>query len=195
MKTVKVKWEKGVGCLIMGVDEGGQSVLEFLVALPLLIGMTLLLIRINTAIQISIVDQQYARAQTLALALNSPFYPANNHKMGDLVGKKANQLLVGISDNPAGNGDYVPKATVQMITRNKNKVGINTDQEEPSSRGLVRIRNTVTLCAPTYFIGAGQAILNLSPPSYVAAGTVILNELNGKSQFASICGSSLKYEQ
>ncbi|MEO5970142.1 MAG: hypothetical protein ABIQ95_09460, partial [Bdellovibrionia bacterium] len=51
----------------------GQSVIEFIFMLPLLIGMSTLLVNINTAIQMGIVNQQYARFQTLFLTFNSPF--------------------------------------------------------------------------------------------------------------------------
>ena len=73
-----VKAEVQGGGLIMGVKrlnlkEDGQSIVEFLVSLPLLVGLAVVLIRVNSAIQMSIVNQQYARAQTLNLTYNSPF--------------------------------------------------------------------------------------------------------------------------
>ena len=121
------------GCGIMAVnEESGQSVFEFLIVLPMLIGMTIILIRVNTAIQISIVDQQYARAQVLFLAFNSPFYPALDKQSSQLVANGTSQMMVGVSDNPAGASNYSPKATVQLIARSKANSGSDSPQEEPA---------------------------------------------------------------
>jgi hypothetical protein len=51
--------------------EAGQSLLEFLLMFPMLLALVIVLIRVNTAIQISIVNQQYARAQTFVLTSNA----------------------------------------------------------------------------------------------------------------------------
>src|SRR5690606_10882360 len=89
------------GYLIMAAkegsrDESGQSVLELLFMLPILVGMAVLLIRINMAIQVSINNQKYARAQTLYLTFNNSVYPVR-----DLFGGAAppfNRMEVGISE-------------------------------------------------------------------------------------------------
>ncbi len=46
--------------------ESGQSVLEFLLLIPLIVALTVLLVKMNAVIQVSIVNQQYARAQAAA---------------------------------------------------------------------------------------------------------------------------------
>ncbi len=173
--------------------ESGQSIFEFLFAMPMLIGMVMILIRLNTAIQMSLVNQQYSRAQALFLAYNSPFYP-ELEKQENLVGKSTNQLMVGVSDNPA-TPNYFPKASVQLIGRNRKSAGSNAPQEEPPLRSLVRVRNSVTLCTRSYFLGSGQPILALAGTPIAPVGNVALTELNAKSQFTNICGSPIQYEQ
>src|SRR5688500_8394742 len=95
-------------------EETGQSILEFLMMLPMLIGFCIMLMRVNMAIQISIVNQQYARAQTLFLTFNSPHYPSLERQVQDLTPNSMNQMLLGVSDNVAVAG-YTPKAPVQLI--------------------------------------------------------------------------------
>jgi hypothetical protein len=200
--------DRRVGRLIMGVeqsrecimDDKGQSVFEFLMMLPMLFGMVIILTRVNTAIQISIVNQQYARAQTLFLAFNSPIYPSLDHQVLDLIAKSTNQMIVGVSDNPPGaSKSYTPQATVQHISRKKSVPAPDTPNEEPTIRAKVRIRNTVTLCTPTFFLkqqgGAVTEILRVGGNPLRPLTPVQLNESNAIALFQTPCGSSMRYEQ
>lgn len=184
------------------LDEQGQSVLEFMMMFPMLIGLTVLLVRINTAIQVSIVNQQYARAHALFLTYNNPYYPEIRFQ-SRLISTATNQMILGISNNPSeansGGGTYKPEATTQLISRNTKLAAGSSDapHEEPQVRANVRIRNSVTLCTQTLFLNSGQggpqAILALqgaNPPQ--AAGP---NALNEGSRFNNLCGSPIKYEQ
>lgn len=128
-------------------DESGQSVLEFLILLPLMLGLTVLTVRMNMAIQVSIVNQQYSRAQALQLAFHSPNYPELKYQR-----EGNNQLILGVSENmpDADGASYYPEATVSIVARNRrlaNRPG--GEQEQPNERSHVRIRNTVTLCTPS----------------------------------------------
>lgn len=139
-------------------DESGQSLLEFLLLLPMLMGSAMILIRLNTAIQMSIVDQKYARAQTLFLPHNSAIFP-KIARQNDMFSKGTNQMVLGVSDDNtavASDGDgtvsatYHPTASTYRITRNVSSAGPDGPaQEEPASRGRVRIRNTISLCTHT----------------------------------------------
>jgi hypothetical protein len=178
------------------LNEDGQSILEFLLTLPMLLGFVILLIKINTAIQISIVDQQYARAQALFITYNSPFYPEIS-KYGRLISNSTHQLILGVSDNAASGDSYQPIATEQLITRSKKNTASNAPREEPKLRANVRVRNSVTLCTPNIFLmGQGGAALPLVPLSnsapVIATGPSPLGE---SSRFNYICGSQMKYEQ
>lgn len=164
--------------------EEGQSVIEFLFMLPVMLGLVVLLIRINTAIQISIVDQQYARAQTLWLAFNSGVYPQIHLRYPELVAKKYNQMLIGVSDNvvPA-DGSYEPKATVQNILRvPASAAGTNNSpQTEPDpnaggTRALVRVRNTVSLCTQANILSDGTPILSIAGQAGAGATSYALQE-------------------
>jgi hypothetical protein len=181
-------------------SESGQSVLEFLFMLPVLFGLALLMLKINTAIQISINNQQYARAQTLWLAFNSSVYPRIELREGELVSGGFNQMLIGVSENSAPNDDspYVPKAPVQSISRRKpasglSGLGSDGKQEEPSERSMVRVRNTVTLCTQLNVLGGSGKTVPVLPlgggPNFKATGPGNLNE-NSKFDF---CGSPLGY--
>ena len=156
-----------------------QSVIEFVFMLPMLIGMSTLLVHINTAIQIGIVNQQYARAQTLNLTYSSPFYPALFHPDGSagpryqLMSEHANQMVLGVSDN-VSSGDYVPIATQQMVVRKRSLAPPNAPQDElAKTMGWVRVRNTVTLCTDSFTDNAN-----------LVEGT----------RFQDICGSGFTYD-
>jgi hypothetical protein len=141
----------------------GQSLLEFLLMLPMMIGLIAIMSRVNTAIQASIVDQQYARMQTLWLTFNSPVYPKLGLQASQLNQKNYNQMMVGVSDNEITAAASQPVASTTMITRTPALAagGNNDSQQEPPSRANVRIRNTVTLCTQANLVG-GTPILNIS---------------------------------
>src|SRR3954470_17424704 len=115
-------------------DEEGQSILELLLLLPALLGMTVMLIHANTAIQVSIVNQQYARAQALWLTFNSSVYPSLAQRVANFDAKGYNQMVIGVSDNRAPNSadeKYNPKATVQNVGRKPASGGSDQPQTEP----------------------------------------------------------------
>jgi len=176
-------------------NEEGQSLFEFLLMLPMLVGLTVILVRVNSAIQISIVNQQYARAQTLFLAFNNSTYPVLSQQ-SRLIKNGTNQLILGVSDNVADNEGYTPIASVQMITRNKSGQASDAPREEPTTmRARVRIRNSVTLCTPTFVVdgakGASQPIMPLQGSPPIPSGPSALTE---GTRF-NFCGSKVKYEQ
>lgn len=202
MMNVEMIWEKMVGLSITGVeDEDGQSIFEFLLMLPVLVGLTVILIRINSAIQVSIVNQRYARAHTLFLTFNHAFYPRLGQKQ-KLANIASNQMVLGVSDNVAPDGDeeYVPKASVQMIARNRRVQGSEAPREEPNLRTNVRIRNTVTLCTPTVWVpasnagGGGSSGVPIIPVGGTPLKVVGRTALNEGTRFTNYCRSSMKYE-
>ena len=169
-------------------DEQGQSIVEFLISLPLLIGLALVMIKVNSAIQMSIVDQQYARAQVLNLTYNSPFYPTKD-KRSVLIGSQMNQMIVGVSENLPGAGNFIPEASTQRITRLPKAPGPEAPQEEPKQRAKVRIRDTVTLCTQSVVIkpGGGGTVPFISADRYAP--------MPASSSDLFICGGEVKYEQ
>ncbi len=178
-------------------NEQGQSILEFVFMLPLLIGITMMMIKINTVIQFSIVNQQYSRAQTLALAGNSPIYPRLGLRVKDLEKKNYNQMLLGVADNAWDEQDpkYLPKASTYNITSKKVSGDGGAAGEEPKSRSLVRVRNTVTLCTQTNVIqvdGKWMPILSLEegPPDVFKPTKPYMLGDNVKFDF---CRSPLPY--
>lgn len=147
------------------LNQRGQSLLEFLILFPFMLGLTLILIRVNSLIQMSIVDQQYARAQALFMIQNSPNYPRLD-LIKPMEDTKTNQLVVGVADKskPGVDDDefdpespYFPPAPFGMISRNKAKSGgMGPDQDEPATRGYVRVRNTVSICTQSNVVLANN---------------------------------------
>ena len=75
----------------------GQSVLELILMLPMMVILTMLMIKINTVIQISLVNQKYSRSHALALAMNSPYFPGMALRTNDLTNIGYNQMIIGVS--------------------------------------------------------------------------------------------------
>jgi hypothetical protein len=167
--------------LTTAADERGQSIIEFLVMLPLMVGLVVLLIRVNSAIQVSIVNQQYVRSQLLFLSYNSAFYPRLDHRVNSMANHGYNQMVLGMSEKALSGGDDFtesndqPDAPVTKIRRGRD--GNDDSQAEPDSRSRVRIRTSATLCGPiTVIRGKNGAYLplaelaNFKPGSAGAAG-------------------------
>lgn len=131
----------------------GQSVLEFCLMFPLLLGFTGMLLRFNTAIQISIVNQQYARIQALFLTYKSPDFPRLGLRHW-LTEPLKNRLVVGVADNSFldPSASKIAEPTIQNISSVKN-AGSDENQTEPELRSRVRIRDTVALCTGPHVIG------------------------------------------
>lgn len=136
-------------------SESGQSLIEFMFMLPLMLGLTVLLVRITTAIQVSIVNQKYSRMQVHALARNSPYYPSQRIRNG-LLDSGTNRLTVGVSDDStSGSGFVRPKATEILVARSRALAsGGSQDSGSVTSRADVRVRSTVTLCSSTHALSA-----------------------------------------
>ncbi len=157
--------------LTTAADEAGQSVIEFIFMLPLMVGMAVILLRVNTVIQIGIVNQKYARAQALWMAFNSAYYPRAEDVIKDFIPNKYNKMVIGVGgEQIPEEGLGVPPASTYKIARTKRteKIGSTADQEEPKERIEVRVRNTVTLCTQLNFfrIGTTETPANPANPEY-----------------------------
>ena len=134
-------------------NRSGQSLVEFVFMLPLIVGMLVLLIRVNSAIQVSIVNQKYSRQRLFELIANNSTYPSDARRDA-LRGRKEHRLLVGVSEESTGDqADLQVSAPTEWITRSKKAaMGASTQaQSEPDQRAEVRIRNTVEICTPVLF--------------------------------------------
>ena len=130
-------------------NDKGQSLIEFLLMLPVLFAITLVLVKVNTAIQMSIVNQKYARAQALFLTYNNSTYPRLGQRgTSQAAGREFEMLVLGVSGN-LGDGEesFNPEANTQLITRPGQPIGSDEPQElQPNRRGKIRVRTTVALC-------------------------------------------------
>ena len=144
-------------------DDSGQSVLEFLFVLPVTIAVLLVMIRSNTAIQMSIVDQKYSRSQIFFLAGNASEYPLRRKVVQDMTDDGMNQLILGVSedaprDSDGGEGGDTA-ASSYYIGRRPGLTGEDADPGDSISKRLnVRVRNTVTICLPQVSFGKTPAV-------------------------------------
>jgi len=170
----------------------GQSLFEFLLLLPVLLSFSTILIRINTAIQVSIMNQQFTRDQLGLLTGNSAFYPALS-KQRMLIQSSSNQMILGVSENQAvadDNGTYSPEATTQWIGRGSAPKTNDPPQEEPTLRGAVRIRNSITICTNSFISPSNTPSLMLDA-NFHAVSTVQLSESH---QVAYCAPGGMSYE-
>lgn len=148
-------------CASLVVDESGQSLFEFIFLFPFMIGMSVLLVRLNTVIQMSIVNQKYSRMTALRVVFNSAEYPSHDRatKTDWRTPLGMNQMIIGVSgkvmgaEDDLGNLRVQPEAQTYRVTRSLASPGgddskIN-NQQEPETRAHVRVRNTISLCTPS----------------------------------------------
>jgi len=139
-----------------GLDEKGQSLLEFLFMLPLMIGLIVIMVRVNSAIQVSIVNQKYSRSMALSLAQNSPYYPRKELQADNFIQSGYNRMVIGVADKPISDTDNRAEATTQLVVRDQVIAGgEGAAQAEPVERALVRVRTTVSLCTHTIALAPG----------------------------------------
>ncbi len=143
----------------------GQSLVEFVLMLPVLVGMFFLLLRVNQAIQVSIVNQKYSRQRLFELVGNSPQYP-DVGKVPLLVQKSDNRMVIGVSEESTASidADFQPSAPTMRITRSRRAAagGSNENSVEPNRRANVRIRNTVEICTPLLVAKSGTSAVPLA---------------------------------
>jgi hypothetical protein len=147
--------------------ERGQSVLEFVFMLPVLLGLIVVMVRVNSAIQMSIVNQKYARAQALWLTFNSPYYPRRSFRTaGDpadqFVQYGFNRMVIGMAETPVDDTGGQATASTQSVVR----VGVASpdgpSQTEPIDRAMVRVRTTVALCTQTNAVVTSQGLKSVT---------------------------------
>lgn len=151
-------------------DESGQSVLEFVFMLPILVGLIVVMVRTNTVIQMSIVNQKYVRAQALWLTFNSPYYPRLSlRKSRELCGDfdpadqfikyGFNRMVIGMADQPVEDTGGKANAVTQFVARDASQLGNEgPSQSEPLDRAKVRVRTTVALCTQTNAIVTSKGL-------------------------------------
>lgn len=143
--------------------ESGQALVEFLLVIPAIILFFVLMVRINSAVQVSIVNQKWSRAHIHFLAMNSPVFPMLKFREDPSRGmavSKSDQFVLGISGDLLEDGDEVtPSATVIAIKGKRGLPGMptrgdNSNQSEPARRDQIRVRNTVTMCTQNNFVNS-----------------------------------------
>lgn len=163
------------------MNDGGQSIVEFLLLLPILFGFVTLMVRVNTAIQMSIVNQKYARSQALWLSFNSPQYPEKRFHEPQFIRLNQSRMIIGVSDNQAL-PSYAPYPPVFRITRNPAlTIGSDDGSTEPTTaqgRGRVRVRTTVSMCSPDFLSELAIANVQSNVTAYPLPYCVAREALN-----------------
>ncbi len=152
-------------------SEEGQSIVEFILLLPLMIGITLMMLKINMAIQVSIGNQKYSRMQAHHLTFNSPYYPQTSaSSQGNRRAPGMHRLVVGVGEDAVTGAKSRPKAVEVFVARNRQIASKSSDlgSAEPDSRANVRVRTTVALCTFSNRLGSGK-------PSTVSSEWVALD--------------------
>jgi hypothetical protein len=141
------------------LDDSGQSMLEFLFMLPLMLALTVLLVRVNTSIQMSIVNQKYTRGQAQWFVFISPIYPqrvspdGQDFRKSNFIDPNYNQMIIGVSEEPPSEANqYNISASTQMVVRNPTLSQPSPEQSEADQLSIVRIRNTLSLCTQSNVI-------------------------------------------
>jgi hypothetical protein len=175
-------------------NQRGQSILEFLLTLPLMLGLVLILVRVNSAIQVSIVNQQYARSHALWLTFNSPVYPQLRLREGSLTANGDNQMVIGVAGNPApeGGAKFPPEAATSYVARKKGFESVGEGEKEANERAQVRIRDTVTLCTQVNVVLGQSGFVPVMPMDPTFHATAGFNLTEDPHQF-EYCRSNLKY--
>jgi hypothetical protein len=136
----------------------GQSILEVLILIPFLFAFVGVLYKITMAVQMAIVNTQYARSQIYVLTSNSPEYPRLQFRLsrGSSVKmfafNKQDRMVLGVADpkaltSSAGqDGSMEPLPQIQSIGRSGRTESGSSDRGEVTKRTDVRVRNTVGIC-------------------------------------------------
>ena len=141
----------------------GQSLLEVLFVIPILLLFVGLLFKVNMAVQMAINNTQYARSQVFVLTANSPNYPRlgfTYYNTTVFAGNEQDRLVMGVSDPSAlsgnNNGKIDPIPQTQKIGRSVTTVKGSTDSGEVKLRNEIRVRNTSAICTQINAIGKGK---------------------------------------
>lgn len=155
--------------------EEGQSVIEFLIMLPVVVGLAVFMVKVNTVIQMGIVNQQYSRAQALNFSYNSPVYP-HLERRPHMIKLKYDQILMGVKEYRANEeGDLRTESSTYKITKTGGSV--ENQSESIHERSEIRVRNTVTLCTQMNLAGNGKPLIDLNEAyPFKPKGAVNLNE-------------------
>jgi len=140
-------------------NQKGQSLIEMVVAVPIFLGFVWILFQVNTAIQVSINNQQHSRGQMLHLAFNSPIFPELKFRVAPagMVENKTDLFIAGTSAEHVEDGTSTVLATVVSVARDAKKVlGESTQSLPVGVRTNVRVRDTVAMCTQRNLAVAGK---------------------------------------
>ena len=145
-------------------NKKGQSILEVIFVLPLLLLFVALLYKVNMAVQMAINNAQFSRSQVFTLTANSPNYPRLQfafYNTATFAGNQQDRLVMGVADptalsgSNAATGKIDPIPQTQKIGRANTSVKGSTEAGEVNLRTEIRVRNTSAICTQLNSISKG----------------------------------------
>ena len=155
-------------------NEEGQSVLEIVFILPVLFLFVALLYKVTMAIQMGIVNTQYARSQVYVLTANSPEFPRLQFRWSPstFAAKEQDRMVLGVADPTSlqrqakgATSTLEPVPQVQKIARLGTEVKGSTDRGEVKLRNEIRVRNTSGICTQLNSVGGKTPMTPETIPS------------------------------
>lgn len=143
-----MKRMRSIGQHCLRDQRRGQTLLEFLIVLPLILVFIKITLKVNAASQISINNQKALHSKILDLASNSPFFPRiANHEVS-FVKKNRNFMTIGMVAGPFDDANPATQiAPIHEISRDPATQAIKgpPGQEARSTTG-VRVRTSAGMC-------------------------------------------------
>jgi hypothetical protein len=143
----------------------GQSLLEFAFLVPVFVGLIQILIQVEIALSMSIVNQKHTRGALQHLLFNHRSYMELRYAYRESTGQYKRRFYVMMDNRPSGgsaaSSDLTPEAPVVSIG---NYTGANNDANTEFGDGVVvtrqkvRIRSTASICLPPIGVN-GEALL------------------------------------
>ena len=130
--------------------KSGQSILEMVILVPLIVGLFFFTLNVENAISTSIVNQKYARSHLYYLFFNSRYYLEGQKWIKTERGGYLERYWIGVTDVPAGES---PNALAiapqrQVSLKAPKKTTDNQAENAVSNRQSVRIRSLAFTCIP-----------------------------------------------
>jgi hypothetical protein len=137
----------------------GQSILEFVILVPLFLSALLFLLGVHSALQISINNQKFARSRLIFLFFNNRWGLESSFSRNTKKNTFFTRYWVGVDKEIVRSSDGAPTAPTQQIGRKIAGAADNDAAGEVDYSGTrqnIRIRTTVFTCLPPHGVNFTQ---------------------------------------
>ncbi|MGE4234478.1 MAG: hypothetical protein AB7F43_14225 [Bacteriovoracia bacterium] len=140
--------------------------IEFALLVPIVVGLFVVLVNVEKAISVAIVNQKYARAQVHYLFFNNRYYPENKF-LYRTDGRVNSRWWLGVTDvtifgQPANQVEAIaPEISIsKRRIRAASSDDVGLEYPDITSRQKVRVRVTAFACVPP--VATASSGVNLS---------------------------------